>query len=137
MNLRDFARAVRFHDWTACMSDDYSVTRRARANRKRLANLAETGTAHARVWSLGRAFEGNFTWRPSEKFTEANRFEAAWRWVGAYLWAHGVRLTEREASRLVAPVGTLDRWDRNVTGSVNWDMVDLLVKVHESSAGGE
>jgi hypothetical protein len=133
MELKDYARAIRNHDWSACMSDSYAVTRRADARKEELADLAKKGKAYARLWDLGRALEGNFMWSaPSERWPEDKRHEDGWRWVGAYLWAHGIVLTEKEAKLLVNPMGMLDKYGRHLTGYPKWDVIDLLVKVHEA-----
>lgn len=125
MTLKDYARAIRYHDWSACMSDSGGAARRGAARKKELAGLSTTGKSMGRLWELGRAWHGNFMWRATETNTEEARFEDGWRWVGAYLYAHGVKVTEHEAKQLVEPVGA----NRGRVGCPKWDLVDLLVKV--------
>lgn len=130
MTLKDYARAIRYHDWSACMSDSGAVARRGAARKRELAGVASEGKGMARLWALGSAWHGAFTWRgPSEYKSEEARFEDGWRWVGAYLYAHGVPVTEAEAKLLVEPLGSKDKWDRYTTGAPKWALVDLLVKV--------
>lgn len=128
MNTRDYAKAIRAHDWSACMSDSLPVVRRAAKAKTELVRLSTTTPNHARLWALGSAYCGAFTWGPSERHTEAMRFEEGWRWVGAYCWARGLKLTEDEAKALVSPVGTVNKHNQNLSGFPDWKTVDARLK---------
>jgi hypothetical protein len=132
MTLKEYASAIRHHDWTACMSDSYAVTRRADARKAELKDLREKSKNHARLWELGCRWHSNFTWSsPSEKWPEDERYEKGWRWVGAYCWAHGLKLTEDEAKALTTAPGTLDEYGRHLTGHPNWTEIDKRIKALE------
>lgn len=144
--LAAYARRVKGHDWTADFSDDYSVTRRASARKAELARLAETSSNHTRVWELGSGHHGNFTWeavegvmdednaligRPGRGRTRADVHETAWRWVGTYLWVHGIKVDEDEAKAFVgAADGHRDWYDRRLSTAkdIDWKAVEALVK---------
>ena len=142
--LKEYALRIRHHDWTACMSDSWQTARRGDQRRKELAALAKTSPNHARLWELGLGHHGPFTWEASPETTEedlASRWksewtragvnETAWRWVGAYLWVHGVRLTEDEAKALVGDAEGYKDWygsQRSTAKDVDWKAVDALVK---------
>jgi len=132
MTLNEYASAIRYHDWSACMSDDGSVVSRARTHRALLMGTATASKNHERLWELGRTYEANFTWdKPSTFCSEEKRFEDGWRWVGAYCWARGLKLSEDEAKALVDPIGAVDgRW--NVSGRPDWKRIDERLKAKES-----
>ena len=136
ISLSDLARSLRHHDWTACMSDSYAVTLRARARYAELSSHAGEGKNHARLVELASAHHRRFTWRANEGESPAGASreevnEAAWRWAGAYLWAHGVRLSEDEAKALVGGVDDHHDWYGRQASSartIDWKRVDELVK---------
>ena len=125
MNLNEYARALRHHDWTACMSDDGGVVRRARKRKTELSGLAKTSKNHQRLWELATAWHGNFMWNGKEPKV---RWEKGWRWAGAYLWVHGIKLSEEEAQNLVFAVGETDKWGRDRLGHPKWEDIDTLIK---------
>ena len=143
MNLSDYVRKIRHHDWSACMSDSWSVSKRGADGRKHLAALATTSKNHARVWELGLAHHGPFTWqaresdtcedlsKPRAEWSRAGVNETAWRWVGAYLWVHGVKVTEDEAKALVGAVDGHKDWYGTMVSTakdIDWKTVDARIK---------
>ena len=143
MNLSDYACKIRGHDWSAGMSDSGEVARRGAAGRKALATLAATSPNHTRVWELGLGHHGPFTWQARESDTcedlskhkadwsRAGVNETAWRWVGAFLWVHGVKITEDEAKRLVGAVDGHKDWCGTMVSTakdIDWKAVDALIK---------
>lgn len=136
ISLADFARALRYHDWTACMSDDYSVTLRARRRLGELSAQAKESKNHARLFELACGHEKRFIWCAEEGAEPAGASreevnEAAWRWAGAYCWAHGVQLSEDEAKALVGGVDAHHDWyGRKVSTArlIDWKAVKALVK---------
>ena len=121
VNLLDYAERCRWHDWSYAMSDDGSVYRRGQRAREELKRLAKTSSNHERVWRLASGYHA--------KFTGGWTFEDGWRWSGAYLWCHRITtITEEEAQTLVAPEGTIDRYDRDVSGLIDWKKVDEALK---------
>jgi hypothetical protein len=119
-DLATLARRIRHADWWAQMSDDSGVWNRHDADVAWMrATVARLDTkAASRVWELGTlaaAIAEGYT------ATDETRFDTAWRWAGAYCWAHGVRLTEVEAQVLVGRTGSGATW------VVDWRAVDALV----------
>ena len=120
-SLSEYASMCRRHDWSCAMSDDHSVYLRGTKNKRTLAELSETSPNHKRIWELARGYH--------EKFTGGWTFEDGWRWVGAYLWTHGIQdITEEQAQGMVAAPGTLDRYDRDVSGLIDWKEIDKTLK---------
>ncbi len=120
-SLSEYARLCRYHDWSACMSDSFAVYRRGESNRKLLASVADTSQNHKRIWQLALSYHG--------KFTGGWTYEDGWRWAGAYLWCHGIdNITDEQAKNMVADPGTMDDYDRDVSGLVNWKEVDKVLK---------
>lgn len=135
-SLATYADQIRNLDWTAPMSDDPRCSMRFRARKKELKDKARMSKSHARLWELGEKVHSRFTWsaEPGKESGSASRQEVnenAWRWVGAYCWAHGVRLTADEAKALVGePDGYRSWYDRLVSTAqdINWTIIDRLVK---------
>ncbi len=137
ISLSDLARQLRYHDWSACMSDSYAVTRSAREHMSKLGGYAGESKNHARLFELGCAHERRFTWSVNEgepcppSASREEVHEAAWRWAGAYCWALGVRLSEDEAKALVGGVDDHHDWyGRQVSSArtIDWKRIDELVK---------
>ena len=145
MDLRTYAHRIRNHDWSAAMSDSYSVGRAGDARRRELAALAQLSPNHARLWELGSQHHGNFTWESwatderddallagKQVRTRAAVWETAWRWVASYLWAHGTRLSEEEAQALVGSVDGYREWYGRMISTarqVDWQIVDGFVEL--------
>ncbi len=121
MSLSEFANQIRRHDWTAVMSDDSRVFRRAKEKRSRMQVVATQSRNHKRLWTLGSTWHQNFMWEPEGSLSEGRRFEQGWRWVGAYLWVHGVQVTPEQAQALVHPCGG------DLTGTPRWGEIDLFI----------
>lgn len=88
-DLKDFAEILRMHDWTYHYSDDGSVWRAGEANHKNIMKIAGESPNHARMYQLAYAYYLG----SSDMSTD----EAAWRWVGAYLWACRIKTNEAHA----------------------------------------
>ena len=135
ISLSDFAKRLRRHDWSADMSDDYSVTRRARRDFAELESFAGASRNHARLFELACAHERRFTWcaekgKDARGATREEVNEAAWRWAGAYLWAHGVRLSEDEAKALVGAADSHRDWygkEVSTARLIDWKAVKALL----------
>jgi len=134
-DLAGYAAAIRNLDWTAPMCDDPRTCSRFRERKQELKNMAKLSKSHARLWELGEKVHSRFAWsaKPGEEPTKTRKEvnENAWRWVGAYLWVHGVRLTEAEARTLVGEVDGYRSWYDELVSTaqdVNWTIVDRLVK---------
>lgn len=143
MNLSDYARQIRGHDWSACMSDCGSVARRGSARRHEMAMVASTSTNHARLWELGSGHHGPFTWQAKDtdtceelskykaEWSRAGVNETAWRWLGAYLWVHGVKVSNDEAQALVGAVAGHKDWYGTMVSTakdIDWKAVEALIK---------
>lgn len=135
MDLADYARSLRRHDWSADFSDSYEVTRRANRRMANLKSLANLSRNHLRLFKLGCSHEQRFTWSAEEGATgyapRAEVYEAAWRWVGAYCWVQGVMLTEDEAKEFVGAVdGHRDWYGKQVSTArcIDWAAVDARVE---------
>ena len=120
-DLATLATRVRHADWWAHMSDDSRVWHRHDEDVAWMrATVARLGTrAASRVWELGTLAAA--LPYDTDTATDETRFDTAWRWAGAYCWAHGVRLTEVEAQALVGRTGSGATW------VVDWRAVDALV----------
>jgi len=133
--LSDFAKRLRGHDWSACMSDSYEVTLRARRRFAELKSFAGESKNHARLFELACAHEQRFTWcaekgKPARGATREEVNEAAWRWVGAYLWVHGVRLSDDEAKALVGAADSHSDWygkEVSTARRIDWDAAKALL----------
>ncbi len=131
----EFARQLRLADWTACMSDSYSVGLAHEARLREFGEIAQKGGRdYQRLLDLARRFEGQFTWATYACFSDeeilkytgiprAMRWEQGWRWAGAYLWVHGVRLQEEEVQKLVHPMGHKEGLD----GIPLWDKIEKMI----------
>jgi hypothetical protein len=106
MELKEYAQNVRGFDWFYEFSDDFEVARRGRRREAELVALTQKGANWKKVWDLGG------TSHLGHSLEEAN-----WRWAGAYLWVHGVKLNEEGAKALLKENKCID-----------WDKVDALVK---------
>jgi len=138
MLLKDLARRARYHDWASAYSDDGSVHRRAAEAKAELVAASKLSKNHARVWELAVAYESNFTWSVKEGEEPRKHLgsreevhEAAWRWAGAYLWAHGVRVSEEEAKSYVGAVDA--HYERNgkhwsSARTIDWARIDAVIK---------
>ena len=140
VSLSDLARSLRNHDWSACMSDSYAVTQAARARLVELKSQAGESKNHARLVELGCAHHQRFTWSANEgepcppSASREQVHEAAWRWAGAYLWAHGIRLSEDEAKTLVGGVDEHHDWyGRQVSSArtIDWKRIDRMLALYE------
>jgi hypothetical protein len=128
MDIQAYAKAVRRHDWTSCMSDSSEVTRRGRESRAALYAQSGISPNHKRIWELATAWNDNFMWDgPNERCSAEKRYEDGWRWAGAYLWVHGIRLTEEGCKGLVQPIGETSRHNQDITGMPKWKEIDALV----------
>tara|TARA_B100001939_G_scaffold340936_1_gene349825 strand:- start:153 stop:593 length:441 start_codon:yes stop_codon:yes gene_type:complete len=137
MDIKTFARKVRYHDWSAAMSDSGAVARRGREGRAELATVSAQSPNHKRVWELGFAHHADFMWRgtegqpcPSHR-SRAEVNETAWRWVGAFLWVHGVKVTEEEAKTFVgAADGHKDWYGSRISTAkdIDWSAVDARIR---------
>ena len=136
MNLAEYAKSVRFLDWSADYSDSWEVSRRFHARERELKVLAARSRNHGRIFELGRAHHNRFTWsaeegKPSRSLSREEVHEAAWRWVGAYCWVHGVRLTEDEAKSFVGAVDGHREWyDKRISTArdIDWDAVKARIE---------
>lgn len=104
MKYSEFAKMLRGHDWTYAWSDDGRVWRAGEATQSKIEATAKLSANHARLYELASAY-----YLGSSKMEEQ---EAAWRWVGAYLWAHGVKTDEGHAKAFC------------FGKSVSWQLVD-------------
>jgi len=87
--LKEYSILLRNHEWTYEWSDDHNVCRAGRATHKILCEIAKESPNHARMYELAADYYlGSDT---------VSADEAAWRWVGAYLWAHKVKTSEDHA----------------------------------------
>ena len=103
MTLQEFAHALRGHDWYYAFSDDGRVFRQgqaAEAKLKRHASL-DTGRRESRLWELASSYHLSHN-------QNDQAYENAWRWAGAYLWAHGISITESQAKNFVGKTDTVD-----------------------------
>jgi len=140
--LPEFAARIRRMDWSSCMSDSPYPSRRHRARVVEMEAIVEATVAqgnpnYRRLWGLGRAWHGNFTWScwPSEgprrhdDDKRAARYEEGWRWVGAYLWVHGLKPSVAVAQSLTRPIGYStkpEHWD--LTGQPIWEAIEAICK---------
>jgi hypothetical protein len=114
--LAALAKKIRYCDWWAVMADDIAVWRRHDEELRDIREeVARLGKNAARLWELGK----NVPKMYDHSVAEAERVELAWRWAGAYCWAHGVRLTEAEAREL-AQIGRI--------GLIDWKHIDARIK---------
>jgi hypothetical protein len=136
MNLAEYAKSVRCLDWSADYSDSWEVTRRFHARERELKVLAARSRNHGRIFELGHAHHSRFTWsaeegKPCHYSSREEVHEAAWRWVGAYCWVHGVRLTEDEAKGLVGEVDGHREWygkQISTARDIDWDAVEARIE---------
>lgn len=133
-DIQVFAKRIRQGDWTAPFSDSLYTTRRWHQWLRDMAETSKLSPNHTRLWELCRGFEENFTWwedkkRPDWQQRTADRFEAGWRWAGAYLWVHGVKVSEEEAKALVgAPSSKHPKYNHiEMTGQPDWEKIDEMV----------
>ena len=59
-----------------------------------------------------------------------------WRWAGAYLWAHGVRISEDEAKALVGAADSHRDWygkEVSTARLIDWKAVKALLTSTASS----
>jgi hypothetical protein len=140
--LAEFAARIRRMDWSACMSDSPEPGRRHSARVVEMEAIVEATVAqgnpnYKRLWELGRTWHGNFTWscwpaegpRRHDDDKRAARYEEGWRWVGAYLWVHGLKPSEAVAKSLVRPIGWSSDpkvWDQ--TGEPVWQAIEAICK---------
>jgi len=113
MKLTEYARRLRYHDWWCGMSDDARVAKGGQANFRELAAAASESEAHGRLFDLARGWHA--------RSGNPDRFESAWRWVGAYLWVHSRKLDEEACKRLVL-VGDSD------SIQIDWGAVERLLQ---------
>jgi hypothetical protein len=153
------AKTMRHFDWTADMSDSPSVWRYADARREEIKASLETKN-HRRIHELATAYHAKFTWWSYDKpeatdayikqytgLSRSEMFERGWRWAGAYLWAHGVEVTETEAMSFVGKPGDYEvkehkRWGTNEVyatdtyskcGIIDWNAIDKKIKAAGSN----
>ena len=134
MELSKFARKLRCHDWTACMSDSGTVYQRARAEMGRLAVVAKTTDAHGRLFALACDHHRRFMWSVEEgrlprgsSRKEVN--EVARLWVKAYCEARGLEVTDEKAKALVGKVdGHIDWYGRSLSTAriIDWAAIDEM-----------
>ena len=138
--LSDFAVAIRNADWTACMSDSFGAFGAHEANLKKLAEKVPAEgmpKSYKRLLELGTQYESQITWlswfesHPTEIGVHTGisveaRLEHAWRWVGAYLWAHGVTVTKEEAQALVYGPEDKSKYGP-LCGGIKWDVADKKI----------
>lgn len=135
MELSQYADRLRRHDWSACMSDSGAVASRGAQAKARLLEVASLGKNYMRLWDLGSGYHGNFTWSPGPRMSAEERWESGWRWVGAYCWVHGVKLSEAECQVLVAgpdEVSPLFK-TRRIAGQPKWAEIDELIKARQEA----
>jgi len=108
-SLSEYANMLRnMHDWTYAWSDDGSAWRAGEKSEKMLREIAKESSNHARMFELASDYYlGSDT---------VSADEAAWRWVGAYLWAHKIKTSEDHAKAFC------------YGSSVSWVAVDESVK---------
>lgn len=144
IDLAEYARNIRNHDWSSDMSDSWAVSKRGQEARELLASQAHQSANHARLWELGCKHHGNFTWeswatdeRGDEVLedkgirTRPEVWEGAWRWIGAYLWVHGIRLSEEKAKVFVGTLdGHRDWYDRRISTArqIDWKCIDAMIE---------
>lgn len=92
MNIQDYAKRLKSHDWYFAMSDDFSVWQSGSSNLKELKALSESSQNHARLFKLAADYSCQ---------TSGSDYEKAWRYVGGYLWVHGVKVSQQEAKNYV------------------------------------
>ena len=140
MTISEFARSLRHQDWTACMSESFSALGSHEASLERLQKEASSqGSFWLRVFELGVRHESAITWttwdEPSRSdaeikdmagMTRAERFESGWRWVQAFLEAHGVPCSNEEAQKLVGAPGSRHGSFSNC-GVPNWALVESRI----------
>jgi hypothetical protein len=114
VTLQEFAQELRKHDWYYAFSDDGRVYRSGQAAEVKLERRAKNDEMHreSRLWELASGYH-----RAHNQNNQ--RYENAWRWAGAYLWAHGVALTLDQAKMFV-----------NDKECIDWRAVDE--KIEES-----
>ena len=144
LSLSEYATQIRSHDWSADFSDSYAATCRADRRKAELVKISKTNKNYARLWNLGLVHHGNITWmswatdvRPDEVLadkgvrTRIEVHESAWRWIGAYLWVHGVRLSEEEAKALVGAEDGHTAWYNeqiSTAKDIDWKKVEAMIK---------
>jgi len=115
VTLQEFAQELRKHDWYYSFSDDGRIYRKGNAKEASLKQVASSGTEHreGRLWDLASGYH-----RSHNQNNQA--YENAWRWAGAYLWAHGVSSTEEQAKMFVD----------SESESIDWRAVDKKIEEH-------
>lgn len=139
MDLKEFAKAIRRHDWTACMSDDSRYYHWERAARAEKDKIATESPEHRALWDAGQAHFGNFTWEAEEgvsvnppRLLRADVHARAVRFVELYVQAHD-STAPAAAIATVAVGGVGDHHDwygRRVSSArtINWNVVDRCLE---------
>lgn len=106
-NIEEFAIACVRVDWTAPFSDDHRCWRRFEDEKTNMKAEAAGDKNKTRLWDLAYGFLARFTWwvaddNPERDTIIEDRWEAGWRWYGAYVWARGWRdVTEADIKALL------------------------------------
>ena len=121
MNEKELAKALRGADWAAYGDSKFTRIQDLTASLDAM-KPSEFGTPNAqRIWLLGSLFHKNISWDESfllgllPEGAFAERLDIATRWVGAYLWVHGVRLKHAQVAEyiLAGPeVGVKILWEK-------------------------
>jgi len=92
MDIKEYTERLRSHDWYFAMSDDFSVWQRGSISLRELKSLADSSQNHARMFKLASEYSCQ---------ASGSDYEKAWRYVGGYLWVHGVKVSQQEAKNYV------------------------------------
>jgi hypothetical protein len=136
MKLAAYAKRIRALDWEHLGSEpedpyfesQYTAT----------AWMAETTPNHARLWELANHFYRGWQWkwvggRKPVGMDPAGACENTWRWIGAYLWAHGIQVEPKEAERFIEDRSgwyySFHEKAECIVFDVNWSAIDAFIKV--------
>jgi len=142
MRYAVLAKKIHQADYTAWFSENHQAVERHAKELEDIRNLvADLGGAAPRLWELGSQYGGLSVWATWDKpevdeevllanagSTRQQRYELSWRWAGAYLWAHGVKLTEAQAQALVHRPGKYNQRGYSLCGSIDWEKVEMLLR---------
>ena len=104
MTNEKLAKALRYHDWTACMSDDGRALTRARTAMSHLKREADGNQFQEALIKAAEDHFFNFTWGLEEgeeenpNFTKMMVNDLATAFVQRYIQAHGERCLRSEAA---------------------------------------
>jgi len=135
VTLEQFAWNLREFDWTAPLKNDAARARALRLMASYQQQAREGGPNWQRVLSLALQFEGNYLYLLGVDTDPRKRFEAGWRWAGAYVWSHGIRgdaakriLNPETIQKLVHPLGSQSETGADLTGKPYWDKIDTFLE---------